>query len=193
MKRRRSLRYFLLISLVCTVLFLVVKKLLLHGNEATPSRNKASTEVESPATAELEGMEYSEVEKGRTLWTLYADKALFFQEEKRSLLHAVKVKFYLEDGSNVELKADRAVMYAGTKNLELSGRVHVRLPYGYTLITDRAAYSNASGEVYSNRPLRVYGPLLEGTVNSWRFDVKNMIGYGEGGVDFFINVSGVPR
>ncbi len=150
------------------------------------SSQKMSDNSKINPTAELDDMEYTEVEDGRVLWKIYAKIARYYQEEKRTVLSGVVVRFFLEDGSFIKLTGREGIIYAGVKNLELHGNVSVELPQRYSLKTDRVFYSNSKKMIYSDTPLHISGPCMKGVIRSWGFNVESMKGYGEGGVDIVL-------
>ena len=144
---------------------------------------ETSKKPESTPTAELNDMEYTEVEDGKVLWKIFARVAKYYLKEKKTILTNVKVQFFLDDGSVIYLTSKKGIIFAGVKNLELSGNVTVSLPENYILHTERVFYSNIRKEISSTTPLYISGPQVKGSIKSWKFEVNSMKGYGEGGVN----------
>ncbi len=130
----------------------------------------------------LEGMEYTEVAEGKTRWTVSAKLVEFLQDEKKSLLTDVFVRFFLSDGTVITLTAEKGILHAGTKDIEISHNVVVTLPNGTTLKTEKVNYMNEKKELHSTVPLVVSGQGFAGSIAMWRYSFGEGKAYGEGGV-----------
>ncbi len=186
MRLKALILIFLLCSFGLTIYLFNPAKIPKKDKTPAVSSQEKSDSPEIKPTAELNDMEYTEVEDGRILWKIYAKVARYYQEDKKTVLSDVVVRFFLEDGSFIKLSSREGIIYAGVKNLELHGNVSVNLPQNYSFNSDRVFYSNSKKKIYSDTPLRISGPCIKGVVKSWSFDVKAMKGYGEGGVNIVL-------
>ncbi len=175
-------------SLLIILLFLLILFGVIWYNKKEREVEKIPSDTYSPPSErshgmKLEGMEYSEVADGRVKWQISADVAEFFQEEKKSLLKGVVVKFYIDDKSFIVLEGKEGLFYAGTKDIEILGGVVVKLPNGYIAETEKVRYINQTKEIRSDSLLKVSGNGFSAIVNRWRYDVEDKKAYGEDGVD----------
>lgn len=127
-------------------------------------------------------MEYVEMQEGRKFYVLRASEARYFQDQQKSILKAVRLTFFLENGEEAFLSSEEGVFFAATKNIEFMGAVESILPGGYRLTTDRAVYEHEKRTLSSDTPINVSGPDLELRGGSWRFLIPERKGQVEGGV-----------
>lgn len=133
-------------------------------------KERQTVAVAEPSESEMKltDIEFTEIQDGRRFWTLGAAEARYFQDQQKTMLKAVRLTFYLEEGGEIVLESQEGVLNAGTKNIELWNRVRATLPYGYEISTDRAYYEHTSKELYGDRPIQLAGPELQVTGNRWR-------------------------
>ncbi|NLI31996.1 MAG: LPS export ABC transporter periplasmic protein LptC [Deltaproteobacteria bacterium] len=140
--------------------------------------------VREPGDAEMKltDMEYTEMQEGRKFWTLRASEAKYFQSEQKTLLSAVQLIFYLEEGDEIRLESREGSLHAGTKDIELWNAVRVILPRGYKISTERAFYEQQKQSIFSDVMVRLDGPdvLLEG--NRWEYRIPEHRAILDGGV-----------
>lgn len=149
----------------------------------TQQKEQVAQQGESTdAAMKLSDMEYTEMQEGRQLWTLKATEARYFQEEQKTELSAVRLTLFLEDGDQVLLESKKGILFAGTKNIELSDTVRATLPRGYTLSTEKAFYDHQVKAIHSDTLLHLKGPDIDLQGNQWRFQIPERQGMVEGQV-----------
>ncbi len=97
--------------------------------------------VKIDADMVIEGVDYTEVRKGKKFWTLHAREAKFYSKKGQTLLSDVNAVVYLQDGRKLYIKGDKATMHVSSKNIELFGKVILKTG-PYTLVTDSLHYLN---------------------------------------------------
>lgn len=140
------------------------------------------TALDSEAEMTLKGMEYTELQGGKRVWTLRAAEAKYFQEEQKTLLASVQVTFFLDSGDKVLLESQEGVLYAGSKDIEMWNAVRASLPGGYDLATDHARYDHRLETVLSESVIQLGGPDIQAQGKQWSYRIREGIARVEGGV-----------
>jgi LPS export ABC transporter protein LptC len=123
----------------------------------------------SEAEMKLTDMEYTEMQKGRRIWTLKAAEAKYFQEDQKTALTNVKLVFFLESGEEIHLESRHGMLYAGSKDIELWSAVHAQFPRGYELSTEKAYYNHEDSLISSKAAILITGPDLKLISNHWKY------------------------
>ena len=123
------------------------------------------------AEMKLTDMEYTEMEKGRRAWTLKADEAKYYQDEQKTSLKKVRLRFFLQNGEEIQLPSLQGILYAGRKDIELWGGVHAVFPNGYEMSTEKAYYRHEQNSISSQSSISVTGPDLELTGRNWKYQI----------------------
>jgi LPS export ABC transporter protein LptC len=144
-----------------------------------PAPESEATEAEMKLT----DMEYTEMQAGRRLWTIKASEAKYFQGEQKTLLKSVLLTFFMEEGDEIRLESQQGMLYAGTKNIELWDSVHVMLPRGYELSTERAFYEHERETISSETLIRISGPDLKLKGGRWQYRIPEHKAVLEGGIE----------
>lgn len=137
-------------------------------------------EDESAAEMKLTDMEYTEMQKGRRMWTLRAAEAEYFQEDQKTALTKVRLVFFLDDGEEIHLESQHGMLYAGSKDIELWQAVHAVFPRGYELTTERAHYDHKEDLISSKTAILVTGPDLKLQGKHWKYLIPAQRAYLEG-------------
>ncbi|SPF44028.1 conserved exported hypothetical protein [Syntrophobacter sp. SbD1] len=144
--------------------------------KSRPVQQVAQQAPPSDAEMKLKDMEFTEMQEGRKFWTLWASEAKYFQDQQKTLLLAVRLTFY-QDQSNEEihLESREGVLYAGTKDIELSGDIRVTLPHNYVMTTEKAHYVHSNKIVESDTPVHVTGPGLTLDGDGWKYQIADHV------------------
>jgi len=145
-----------------------------------------------PADAEMKltDMEFTEMQEGKRFWTLCASEAKYFQDQRKTLLQAVRLTLYLEKtGEEIHLESREGVLHTETKDIDLSGNIHVTLPREYVLTTETAHYNHSSRIVESDDPVHISGPGLELDGNRWKYRIADHVAKVDGKVTASLIVS----
>jgi len=102
-------------------------------------------------------MEYNDVRKGRTHYTVQADTARHYDQDQRTLLTKVNAVFFQNDGGKIILVADEGVIDHATKNMQARGNVHVNYNGTYEITTERLFYDEAQGLIHTPDPVLIVG------------------------------------
>jgi LPS export ABC transporter protein LptC len=105
----------------------------------------------------LRDFEYRDVKQGNVRWTMWAAKAIYFEDKKETELEQVKATFFLKKGGQVELTGDKGVLYTDTDNMEIRDNVVVSYGDGYQISTDRLFYEREKDLISTESKLVVKG------------------------------------
>lgn len=170
------------IIVVIAALSLILIAGIWKGKSRTVQK-EAQQDVPADAEMKLKDMEFTEMQQGRRFWTLWASEAKYFQDEQKTLLTAVRLTFYLEKSDEqIQLESREGVLHAGTKDIDLTGNIRVRLPREYVVTTETAHYTHSSRVVSSDTPVHVSGPGLELDGQRWNYRIADHIAKVDGNV-----------
>jgi LPS export ABC transporter protein LptC len=151
------IRWLVSVAMVCLVLvFLVALKFEFPGSNS-PSPEAATPTVDDKADLIISHMEYSDVKKGRTCYTVEADTARHYEQKQRTLLTKVNAVFFQKDGGKITLVADEGMIDHATKNMEARGHVHVNYNGTYDITTDRLFYVDAHDRIFTPDSVLIVG------------------------------------
>ncbi len=177
-------------SKIAQILILLVifgLSLILVGGVWKGKAQKNQREVPEAAAPDAEmkltNMEFTEMQHGQKFWTLSASEARYFQDQQRTLLTGVHLTFYLDkDGEEIHVTSREGILYAGTKNIELSGEVHSSLPREYVVDMEKAVYEHQKRTIWSDTPVRISGPGLELEARNWEYRIPIHTAFLGGGI-----------
>ncbi|MBN2039129.1 MAG: LPS export ABC transporter periplasmic protein LptC [Spirochaetes bacterium] len=102
---------------------------------------------------------------GNIEWILTADKASYFYDEKRTIATNIILNYFKEDKETAEVKADQAIIYTDSMDIDLTGNVDMLSTTGNRLLTEKITWNNKTGYLDNNEPIRILrknGDIIEG-------------------------------
>jgi LPS export ABC transporter protein LptC len=108
---------------------------------------------------------------GKREWSLEAASAHYMEDKKQVVLNELSVIFYLEDGSEAYLTADRGVLNTASNDIEVSGNVIIKKDT-YQLFTDKLNYQNKIRTIFARVPVLITGKDARVTADSASFDLN---------------------
>ena len=108
---------------------------------------------------------------GKREWSLEAASAHYMEDKKQVVLNELSVIFYLEDGSEAYLTADRGVLNTTSNDIEVSGNVVIKKDT-YQLSTEKLNYENKIRTIFARVPVLVTGKDARVTADSASFDLN---------------------
>jgi len=181
MSSKRKLAQFLVIMIIAA-LSIVLAAGVWRGR-SRPIQQVSQQVCTTDAEMKLKDMEFTEMQEGKRFWTLCASEAKYFQDQQKTILHEVRLTFYLEKtGEEIHLESREGVLHAGTKDIDLSGDIRVTLPREYVVTTQTAHYTHSNRIVESDVPVHISGPGLELDGNRWKYKIADHVARVEGKV-----------
>ncbi|GLI36198.1 hypothetical protein DAMNIGENAA_36310 [Desulforhabdus amnigena] len=174
----------LLQGLVLTLALGLTSVLMVGIWKGKTMKEQRVVEESEPTEAEMKltDMEYTEMQEGNRIWTLKASEANYFQDEQKTLLTSVLLTLFLKSGEEIYLKSQKGILFAGTRNIELTDSVEATLPQGYTLSTEKAFYNHEARTIQSESLIHLTGPDVDLQGKRWQFHIPEREGIIEGGV-----------
>ena len=102
---------------------------------------------------------------GNIEWILTADKAAYFYDEKRTIATNIVLNYFKEDKETAEVKADQAVIYSDSMDIDLTGNVDMLSTTGNRLLTEKITWNNRKGYLDNDDPIKITrknGDIIEG-------------------------------
>lgn len=109
---------------------------------------------------------------GRKEWSLEASSADYLESDKKVILKELVVTFFLENGSEIHLQADRGTLQTDTNDIEFSGHVVVK-NNDYRLQTERLNYQHHPRIIFSNAPVHISSDSAELSADSISYDLND--------------------
>lgn len=124
----------------------------------------------SKAVMALSHVSHTATKDGALQWKLEANSAELESMSGKMVLLNPLVDFYLEDGSRVNLRANRGTLDTQNNDIEVNGNVRVANSR-YTLKTEVLAYEHQKRRLHSNLPVEIIGRTFHLTSKSMIYDL----------------------
>jgi len=103
-------------------------------------------------------------------WKLEAETAEMEAETGQMILQSPEINFFLKDGSQVHLTAQKGILHTRDNNMEVQGNVQLRSDR-YTLVTEALAYDNERRVITSTEAVRIIGKAVQLHAASMTYDL----------------------
>ena len=134
----------------------------------------------------LTGVHQTATKNGVVQWELDAESAELESHSGRMFLKAPEVNFFLEDGGQIRLTAERGVLDTKSNDMQVQGNVRV-VEDRYTLLTDQLNYNHTERILSSEKPVHVFGQMADLKAASMTFDLNTSQARFEGRVKGILN------
>ncbi len=154
--RKRYIKIVLTSTIVMGLGILAVVFLQLRSDQ------EASIPIPMPAVnalMTLAKVHQTATKDGKVQWELDADTAQLEAKGGRMILTAPVVEFYLQDGTKVNLTAEKGILHTDSNNMEVTG--NVRLHNGrYTLLTETLSYQHEQHQLKTDAPVQIQSSAM---------------------------------
>jgi LPS export ABC transporter protein LptC len=133
---------------------------------ATPLPQAASRAVMA-----LSKIRQTATKDGIVQWKLEAVSAEMEADTGRMVLKSPEVQFFLEDGSQVHLTAQKGILYTRDNNMEVQGNVHL-FSDRYTLVTEALAYDHEQHLITTTEEVMISGKAIQLHAAAMTYDLK---------------------
>ncbi len=99
------------------------------------------------------------------VWYLEAKKASYYFNEKKSIVENIILHYYKNNKSSAIVKADSAVLFTESKDIDLIGNVDMVSTTGNRLLTTKIRWNNKNGYLDTDEPVKILrknGDKIEG-------------------------------
>jgi LPS export ABC transporter protein LptC len=103
------------------------------------------------------------------------------EKRKTMLLASPVVEFFMDDGDNVHLTADKGTIYTDSSRMQVSGQVSANTSR-YRFQTEALDYDPAKRELRADTSVKLSGQSLTLRANSMAMDLKTNVTRFEGAV-----------
>lgn len=128
--------------------------------------------IEPDASLSIGKIQQTATREGRKEWSLEAASAHYIDKTGEMVLRDLKVVFFLEDKSEILLKAERGVLKTESNDMEVSGHV-VLENEDYKLLTETLSYAHDRRLLYSKEPVTISGSSAVLAADSMSFDLNS--------------------
>ena len=108
---------------------------------------------------------------GKREWSLEAASAHYMEDEKQVILNELSVTFYLDDGDEVYLTAERGILNTGSNDIEVSGNIIIKKDT-YQMTTEKLNYENKRRLIFTHSPVLLTGEDARVSANSASLDLN---------------------
>lgn len=142
--------------------------------------------IQKEADMHLNKVRQTATKNGIREWRLEAESATLLEEQKTMLLARPDVEFFMNDGDNVHLTADKGRIYTDSSRMHVSGQVSANTRL-YRFRTEALSYDPATRELRAETPVTLSSQSFTLNANSMAMDLKTNITRFEGGVEGIIS------
>ncbi len=183
--RSRTFKWGLLLVIAATVGAMLLAFI---DHRRAARRPLATVEaIDAAADMNLGKIHQTATRDGIREWDLTAGSAKYRDDRKEVVLEAVAVTFFLEDGQEVALSADRGALQTQSKNIAVDGNVVVT-NRGYRMQTEALTYRHEDRIVRADSPVAISGGSLHLTGDSLLIDLAAQEAELRGGVKGSLDV-----
>ncbi|MFO8113366.1 MAG: LPS export ABC transporter periplasmic protein LptC [Desulfosalsimonadaceae bacterium] len=179
----RRLKGTLIIAIV--LLAGVMAALFINYRYSTNPAEQPEVPEETGATLSISRFAHTAMKNGKKEWTLHADTARLFSESRKAALSRLEAVFFMENGEQIRMKADRGEVDMASKNLRAWDNVVVRSPE-YTLKTETLNYTYDSRIMVIDAPLEIAGDTMTFTADSAHYEMDDNTAFFEGNIETWL-------
>jgi LPS export ABC transporter protein LptC len=113
----------------------------------------------------VENYNTTNYKEGKLIWYLEAKKALYYYDEKKSIAENIQLFYYKNNKVSATVKADTAVLFTASKDIDLIGNVDMVSTTGNRLLTTKIRWNNKNGYLDTDEPVKIIrknGDKIEG-------------------------------
>jgi LPS export ABC transporter protein LptC len=120
----------------------------------------------------LAGVHQTATKNGAVQWELDAVTAELEAKSGRMVLDAPQVKFFLEDGTVVQVTAKTGILNTRSNDIQVRGNVKV-LNDRYTLATEALSYKHGDRKMETEVPVIITGGEMDLRADAMTYDLDN--------------------
>ena len=142
--------------------------------------------ISEEASVSIGQVHHTASRDGRTEWKLDAKSAEYLPGKEQVLFKDLAAVFYLEDGRQVVLTADRGLLQKDTNDMEVSGNVVV-VDDRFRLNTEALRYEHGAKKISTSKRVRVISESWDLEADSMAMDLNTRKTKFEGRVEGFFD------
>ena len=171
MKNRNSRKLkFFLISIIIISLGIIIAVFLAYRSVLDKTAGFQSA-MQSAAKMSLGKVHHTATRDGVIEWSLDASSARLLDEKKQLILNDLSVVFYMKDGKESHLTAEKGFLHTDSNDIEFAGNVVVR-NNNYVLKAEKLNYEHNRRILFSNVPVEISSDSEKLKADSILFDLN---------------------
>ena len=168
-KKTRKLKYVLLSVVVVAVGIIIV--VYMGYRRLSDAPELLLETLQDGADMSIGKIHQTATRDGKREWSLEAESAHYMEDKKEVILKDLFVTFYLDNGDEVYLTAQRGVLNTDSNDIEVSGNVIIKKGT-YRLTTETLSYQNKQRIIYTNSPILLTGKDARVSAKSASLDLN---------------------
>ncbi len=168
-KRTRRVKLFLTAVVLITVGLVIIVYVGYRRISETPELILST--IRDDADMSIGKIHQTSTRDGKKEWSLEASSAHYMSEKNQVILEDLFVTFYLEDNSEVHLKANKGKLHTNSNNIEVSGNVVITKDK-YVITTEQLKYRHKKRIIYCQVPLVISGESGKISAETASFDLN---------------------
>ena len=140
---------------IAVTIGIVLAAFLRYRNNADNSDPLLSDD-QNKASISIGKVHHTATKDGKKEWSLVADSAHYIEKENRALFENLEVVFYMDDGGEVSLTADRGYLQTDSNDIQVEGNVLVDNGT-YRIETMALNYNHESRRLHTDDRVKVSG------------------------------------
>ncbi|MBW2411634.1 MAG: LPS export ABC transporter periplasmic protein LptC [Deltaproteobacteria bacterium] len=168
-KKFRKLKYVLLSVVVIAVGIIIV--VYMGYRRLSDAPQLLLETLQDGADMSIGKIHQTATRDGKREWSLEAESAHYMEDKKEVILKDLSVTFYLDNGDEVYLTAQRGVLNTGSNDIEVSGNVIIKKGT-YRLTTEKLNYENKRRIIFTSSPILLTGKDARVSANSASLDLN---------------------
>jgi LPS export ABC transporter protein LptC len=134
----------------------------------------------------LKNFKHTMNRNGIDAWRLNAQAAYVIESQKKMIIEKPKVEFFLENGNNVYLTAQKGIWEIDSTDIQVSGNVVVT-QNSYTLKTKQLMYKHDQKQLVTQNSVKITGSRFDLTAGSMNIDLTQNKAFFDNGVTGLFN------
>ncbi len=127
--------------------------------------------IQSAAKMSLGKVHHTATRDGVIEWSLDANSARLLDEKKQLILDDLSAIFYMKDGKEAHLTAEKGLLHTDSNDIEVSGNVAVKSD-NYVLKTEKLNYEHTRRILFSNVFVEISSDSEKLTADAISFDLN---------------------
>ena len=181
-KKQRRLKIVLIVVIVVTIGIVLATFVRLRNNADTS--DPLLSDDQNKASISIGKIHQTATKDGTKEWSLVADSAHYIEKENRAFFENLEVVFFMEDGSEATMTADRGYLQTDSNDIQVEGNVQVDYST-YHIETTALDYNHKSRSLHTDDRVKVSGELFTLTADALSVDLNTQKS------EFLGNVKGV--
>jgi LPS export ABC transporter protein LptC len=158
--RSRQTKVRPILVLVIIITLGVILSVFLSARRFQAPQTPVVNEVQQEASLSMGEIRMASTRDGAKAWDLTAESGYYLDNRQQAIFNNISVFFYLKEGGQVTLTADKGIYQSESNDLELTGHVVVKNDQ-YRMESTQLQYEHKLRILVSNTPVSVKGQTID--------------------------------